>query len=107
LPKGLILPTAGISIKLLTVFFLGFIFSSCIKSTGIRDIGSEELKKMIDNKSSLLIVDTRTDFEFTNGHIPGTINVPQKKFSFIKTICLRIRTSPLFSIVEVTVECPA
>ena len=50
-----------------------------------KTIKSSELKALWDSKSKdFLVIDTRNPEEFLDVHIPGAINVPQKKFAEYK-----------------------
>lgn len=40
------------------------------------DIMVQDLKEMIDNKEDVLILDVRTEAEFAQGHLTGSINIP-------------------------------
>lgn len=39
-------------------------------------ITCEELKQFMDEGTDLVLVDTRVDFSFNEGHLPGAINIP-------------------------------
>jgi len=46
-----------------------------------KTIKTSELKALWDAKAKdLLVIDTRNPEEFQNVHIPGAVNIPQKKF---------------------------
>lgn len=45
----------------------------------VKVITGEQLKKMLDNKDRLLLVDSRIANEFKDGHIPKAINVVDKE----------------------------
>lgn len=73
--------------------FLGiFILASCMNTSMAADkivtedgvvlahpevprITAEELKKLIDGNSDIVIVDTRDSLSYEYGHIPGAINI--------------------------------
>ena len=40
------------------------------------DVTVEQAKELIEKKSSLVLLDVRTDWEFDSGHIEGAINMP-------------------------------
>jgi rhodanese-related sulfurtransferase len=40
---------------------------------------ASELLRRIEAKSAPVVVDTRSEFEFGRGHIPGAINAPLRK----------------------------
>ena len=75
------------------VFVLIFMF--CVTSTlastqesqehPYKTIKTSELKAWWDAKvKDLLVIDTRNPEEFQNVHIPGAVNIPQKKFAEYK-----------------------
>jgi 3-mercaptopyruvate sulfurtransferase SseA len=74
-------------------FFILFvlIFLACVSSTlattkesqeqPCKTIKTSELKAWWDAKvKDLLLIDTRNPEEFEHVHIPGAVNIPQKKF---------------------------
>jgi len=78
-----ILRITGLLVLLLTLVLM----VSCILSQDLkRGLSAEELKKMIDEESKMLIVDTRGEYEYRQGHIPGAINIPQEQFDNIEAL---------------------
>lgn len=67
----------------LLLLSLIFCFSSAFAQE-FKDMTAEELKKMIDKKTKMVVVDTREEQEFREGHIPRSINIPPEKVNFIK-----------------------
>ena len=52
-----------------------------------KTIKTSELKAWWDAKlDDLLVIDTRNPEEFQNVHIPGAVNIPQKKFTEYKQL---------------------
>lgn len=47
------------------------------------EIGTAEVKKMMDGGENFFLVDARTAQEYAQGHIPGAVNVPPEKFGII------------------------
>lgn len=43
-------------------------------------VTAEQLKKLLDANSPLFLVDTRTEYEFRKGRIPGAVNIPPHRF---------------------------
>lgn len=41
-----------------------------------KNIGPEKAKDILDSDSSAVYIDVRTEPEFNNGHVPGSINIP-------------------------------
>ena len=63
--------------------FLSFVCilpAGCFLSSGIPDINIIELKKLMERDAGVLVVDNRTTMEYTSGHIPGAIHIPQEEF---------------------------
>ena len=48
---------------------------AAIPNPQISRITAEELKKLIDEKSDIVIVDTRDSLSYDYGHIPGAVNI--------------------------------
>lgn len=59
------------------------------------DITAEELKNLISENPRLFIVDTRTEFEFKQGHIPKAINISQEKFYALNTLLPEEKDTPI------------
>lgn len=47
---------------------------------GFRVVSTVELKSMMDEKKSFILVDTRTSEEFQEAHIKGAVSIPEKNF---------------------------
>jgi hypothetical protein len=63
----------------------GIVFYSCATSVPVvsRPVGNltpEQLKSLIDRNAPIVLVDTRTEYEFRKGRIPGAILVSPDKF---------------------------
>jgi len=43
------------------------------------EIWTAELKVKLDTKQNLFLVDSRTEGEYLQGHIPGAVNVPPER----------------------------
>ena len=69
----------------LLVFFSGIlamtlaIFISSASSLELQRISAEELKKLIESKSNILVVDVQPKAAYEVGHIKGAINFPWAK----------------------------
>jgi hypothetical protein len=44
------------------------------------NLNPEQLKTMVDKKAKMVLVDTRTEYEFRKGRIPGAINISPDRF---------------------------
>jgi predicted sulfurtransferase len=53
---------------------------------GVGNLSAEQLKALLDRKASVVLVDTRTEYEFKQGRIPGSINIPPHKFRVLAEI---------------------
>lgn len=71
------------------ILIVGLFFScaafSQSNSLPVKSLTSSEFKKIVDAKSALLI-DVRTAEEFSEGHIPGAINIDVKSDNFVTQI---------------------
>ena len=67
-----------LSVVVMLVLFACATPSPPPRSTG--NLSAEELKALLDRKATMTLVDTRTEYEFRKGHIPGSINIPPHKF---------------------------
>ena len=68
----------------LIVISLVFIFSYA-SAENLKSITADELKNMLDKKTKLVLVDARPQQEFSQGHIPSSINIPPDKVGSINT----------------------
>jgi predicted sulfurtransferase len=62
---------------------------SCATAPQPRPVGNlsaEQLKAMLERKETLVLVDTRTEYEYRKGHIPRSVNIPPHKFQVIGTL---------------------
>ena len=48
----------------------------------IREVSIDDVKKMIDNKDKIIILDVRDKDEFETGYIPGAINLSRGMLEF-------------------------
>jgi rhodanese-related sulfurtransferase len=76
------------SIVVLTIVF------SCGPSKA-NDVNAEELKKMMSENTQLLVVDTRTEYEYKLGHIPKAINISQEKFYMLEALLPKQKDTPM------------
>jgi rhodanese-related sulfurtransferase len=71
-------------IRRLLPFILSLtLLSSCgthgSSSSGYRQISMDEAVKMMKDEKNYIILDVRRPDEYSEGHIPGAINVPNEK----------------------------
>lgn len=71
-----------LSVVVLQVCFLSMpVSAEEIQSQPYKNIKTEELKAVWEEKSEdFLIIDARNPGEYADVHIPGAVNMPQKKF---------------------------
>jgi len=50
--------------------------------TSIKEVSMDDVKKMIDNKEKIIILDVRDKEEFETGYIPGAINLSRGMLEF-------------------------
>jgi rhodanese-related sulfurtransferase len=78
----------------LTVVSLVFMFSYA-SAENFKNISADELKKMMDKKTKMVLVDTRTGAEYSEGHIPTAVNIPPEKLAIIGTLLPKNKKTPL------------
>ncbi|MBI5847882.1 MAG: rhodanese-like domain-containing protein [Nitrospirae bacterium] len=80
-------------------FFLliGLLMFSCTLASaeGFKIVSADELKKLMDAKKQIVVVDTRTEQEFAQGHLPKAINIPPEKVNAINTLLPKSKNVPL------------
>ncbi len=52
----------------------------------VENLSVDQLKGLLDRNALLFLVDTRTEYEYKKGHIPGAVNIPPYKFDAIGTL---------------------
>ena len=72
-------------VYIFALLIAAFLVSSCapVPIAPTRTVGAlsaEQLKKLTDAKSALFLVDTRTEYEYRQGRLPGAINIPPYRF---------------------------
>ena len=73
--------------KIILFSVVSFIFMfSYASAKDFKSITADELKKMIDNKTKLAIVDARTEMEYAQEHIPKALSIPPEKLGKIETL---------------------
>jgi len=72
---------------LLVVLFASPLFLYfCGLKSDIPDLSAEDLKKMMDENPSPVVIDTRTQFEYARGRIPRSVFVPEERFYALNLI---------------------
>jgi rhodanese-related sulfurtransferase len=59
------------------------------------NLTAEEVKKRIEQPEKVLIVDTRTEEEYRQGHIPTAVNIPPPQFTSIGNHLLQDKSLPI------------
>ena len=72
---------------------------SCNPNAVRKPIAADDLAALIESGSSPLVLDVRTRDEFSQGHIPGAINIPHDELSS------RLSELPLSKSGEIVVHC--
>jgi len=49
-------------------------------------MGPMELKQLMDDKEDFTIIDVRSEDDFREGHIPGSINLPEDQWATLKGV---------------------
>jgi rhodanese-related sulfurtransferase len=60
-----------------------------------KDVTADELKKIIDTKEKVVIVDARGQMDYKQGHIPTAINIPTDKNPVIQRFLPADKDVPL------------
>jgi rhodanese-related sulfurtransferase len=69
----------------LLVISLVFVFSHA-SADNFKSITADELKRMLDKKTELVLVDARPEPEYSQGHIPMSVNIPPDKVGIISEL---------------------
>jgi rhodanese-related sulfurtransferase len=68
---------------------------SCSFKRDFPDLSAEELKKMMDGGSNVVVIDTRTQLEYARGRIPRALLVPEEKFFALELMLPKEKDIPL------------
>jgi 3-mercaptopyruvate sulfurtransferase SseA len=74
--------TISVTIPLF-MLFLASVLYSCAGPARVKEVNASTLKRLID-KGSVTVIDTRTAFEYRQGHIPGAVHLPEERFPLIE-----------------------
>ena len=73
--------------KLILLLLAVMMFTACVQDTEnnqeavYMNITAEEAKKIMDSEEGYIILDTRTQEEYDEGHIPGAIVIPHDEIT--------------------------
>jgi predicted sulfurtransferase len=59
------------------------------------EVSTAQVKKLMDERINFVLVDTRSEAEYAEGHIKGAINVPPEKLQFISGLLPRDKRLPI------------
>lgn len=68
---------------------------SIASADAVKIIGADDLKKLMDAKKQIVLIDARSEQEFSEGHIPMAINIPPEKLNGIDALLPTNKTVPL------------
>lgn len=72
--------------KWITLLLSLLLSASYVAAEEFKDITSDELKKMIDGKEEVVLVDARGEWDYKQGHIPTAKSIPPNKLSDIQKL---------------------
>lgn len=75
----------SIMIRWIFVFFVLSLSFGQSFAQDFKALTADEVKKMIDSRTKMIIVDAREEVEYREGHIPTAINIPPEKVNVIET----------------------
>jgi len=79
----------GLGVYILLCLLAAFLSFSCATSERprrIRDLSADQLNEMVKRKVPLVLVDTRTEYEYRQGHLPGALSVPPHRFNVLDAL---------------------
>lgn len=94
--KIIIYATLLIGAMLAAIFYLGERRSPKGGSSAYHRITAEEAKKQMENTAEFMLLDVRTQEEYTEQHIPGAILIPDFQISAQAVKALPNKDTPLF-----------
>jgi len=69
--------------------------AACAQSSNFTNLTAEEVKKRIDQRGKVLIVDTRPEKEYRQAHIPTAINITSSQFKSIRNLLPQDKVMPI------------
>jgi rhodanese-related sulfurtransferase len=58
-------------------------------------VKADELKKLIDSGVPILIVDNRSEYEYSRGHLPKAVNIPQERLFSLDNLLPKDKAFPI------------
>ena len=83
------------TILLLSVLALLIALASCELEGGYGEVKADELKKLIDSGVPILIVDNRSEYEYSRGHLPKAVNIPQERLFSLDSLLPKDKAFPI------------
>jgi rhodanese-related sulfurtransferase len=65
---------------------LAFSCATVVQPGGVENLTVEQLKVRIEAGGGPFVVDTRTEYEYRQGHLPGSVNIPPYEFDKLSTL---------------------
>ena len=59
------------------------------------NLTAEEVKKRIEQPEKVLVVDSRTEEEYRQGHIPTAVNIPPSQYTLIRNHLPQEKSLPI------------
>ncbi len=82
-------------LPVLAIIILCIVPAGCFFPGAIEDIDVKQLESIIQKETKLVIIDNRTEFEYSSGHIPGAVNIPQQAFPMLASFLPADKHIPL------------
>ena len=86
-------------LKKISLLLMGLCFTKVLSATELTQVSAEQLLAKQANKADILLLDVRSQGEFADGHIKGTININ------FTDISANIRTLAPYQNKEIIVYC--
>lgn len=80
---------------LILLLVTAILITSCGFKRDLPDLSAEELKKMMEGNSGVVVVDTRTPMEYARGRIPRSQLVTEDKFFALELVLPAAKDTPL------------
>jgi predicted sulfurtransferase len=84
--RNISLQTVLLMASILVIAALAVSCASAPSLRPVKNLSLEQFKKIFDSGAAVTVVDTRTEYEFRKGHIPGAVNIPPEKFDVIGSL---------------------
>lgn len=80
--------------------FLAFILlctaaAGCFFPGTVEDLDVKQVESIMRSENKLVIIDNRTEMEYSSGHIPGASNIPEQNLPIITSFLPADKDTPL------------